>query len=138
MANWKRIEQLRDHIAVRGRKIDMGEYICIDRKTETIGQAREARCGTAGCIAGWAAIMWLSPQLVVRQVGLDHGQATVEGVFDIEQVAAEELGLTNKQANHCFYAEWHPNKTYVDDISKKDVIAYLTKAIKAKDIMVRL
>lgn len=151
MANWKRIEKLRDHLRAlkqtKDRKFDMNLWIASlekdSKNTATVGELRKngPTCGSAACLAGEAVIRFAPINGVVT--GLLDGWyvkvADANGSSEITQVARQLLGLTLDEAEYMFGGEWGcGDGGSLSAITKAQAVRYLTKALKAKNVMVCL
>jgi hypothetical protein len=130
--NWERIQKLRDFLeTVPAKQICMDKLLHINRPIETVEEARQAKCGTVGCIAGWAYLLFADP---AEQI-----EALRSGTHDnAESFSRECLELDPLEADHAFFARWSDKSWDSGEITKAEVLAYLDKAIAAKDVMVTL
>jgi hypothetical protein len=85
--NGKLLQRIKKHILEDPKRLDMGMFLA--RKEQHPGAYKYPACGTVGCIAGWACV--LSKENLTRS-------------DEIEQRAAELLGLTPIQAARLFYS----------------------------------
>lgn len=83
---------------------------------ETWGREAKTPCGTAHCVAGWAAALegylpmmgtdW-NFVMAPNDTGLTEG-TRIEAALDVEGVGAELLGLTEDEADALFHSDWEP------------------------------
>lgn len=141
--NWRGMQELLDHliqIAQDGKEwtFVMGQWLCQRVDPDQRRDRRDETCQTAGCIAGHVAIM--------------HGKSI--NIWDVPTYARDFLELEGVEAaierfctafpasSWIFLAVWHPRVglswTGGAEVSLNDTIAYLRKAIKARDVFVSL
>lgn len=90
--NTELLARVRDHILEEPRRYDQ----------TTFGEASEdAPCGTAACIAGWAAHL-------SGRVSLKKLRAPMNPVREIRQTAQRALGLTDEEARVLFTGDPTP------------------------------
>jgi hypothetical protein len=147
MVNWKNVKRLRDHIAVlKPKQVNMAKLIFINKKEETLAQAARPECGTVGCLAGHGFTLFGPRKLKLkvrnsffeplRNCSIDH---FAPERFDPIMVTGDALELSHHERDHMFYAKWVPTKNWIEGtITKREVLRYLDKAIKAKDILVEI
>lgn len=150
MANWNRLQKLRDHLAglqvTKHRKFDMECFIeFLDPDGDTIdssaveptkiGVVRKngPTCGSAVCMGGDAVIIF-SPANAVISYDTWLGY-NVDGVI-FSDAAAKLLGLNESEANYMFGGDW--TVTELDQIRRRQAVKYLDKAIFNKDVYVHL
>jgi hypothetical protein len=140
--NWERIQKLRDFLeTVPAKQICMDKLLHINRPIETVEEARQAECGTVGCIAGWAYLLFADPSERIEARWWPSISNTVlrSGTHDnAESFSRECLELDPLEADHAFFARWSDKSWDSGKITKAEVLAYLDKAIAAKDVMVTL
>jgi hypothetical protein len=97
------------HILEEPRRLKMGDWI--ETFNPEFKEDNIPPCGTQGCIAGWAAVL-TDKNIKANDKGIL--QIPEDYYDDVENNAAEALGLTIDQANRLFYfKEWEVN--YDDD-----------------------
>jgi hypothetical protein len=110
--NKVRLSQLRNYIAMLpDDKIDMANFVRPDRPNETVREAIMPDCNTAGCIAGWETLHRLSVEdpdgrLYVSNYGGSGYTCSRIGDIDVQEYAAESLGLTPQESEHLFMGLW--------------------------------
>jgi hypothetical protein len=120
MMNIDKFVQLRNFMTtVPEEQVYMSDYLRCDRGYETVGEAREFKCGTAGCIAGWEALRVSDPDLEVRG-------NRIGGRFS-EEIAEQSLGITHEEARILFQGEW--SAKHLVDITKAEVLDQLDRII---------
>lgn len=81
------------------KHIDLSEFCAIDRKRETLGQARKPACGTIGCLGGWVVMKFGPRAWTLKSANDDWGRFTAlyAGRKELgwEESAAELLGIKN-------------------------------------------
>ena len=146
--NWTNIKKLRDHIAgmklTKSRKFDMYEWIALisgkykhgDILSISTVRANGPACGTAGCLAGEAVILF-APKTTMFQVGLNRSSGLgldICGIDDVYNTARRLLGLDNDEADYMFGGSW--TNTTLSDIRGYQAVKYLDKVLAEKDVMV--
>jgi len=134
-----RITTIRDHlIAIRDRKDDglfeMGDWLTYDdgdtyfdvfnitdESKDVVKRAHKKHCGTRGCLAGWAVVLF-------PDAALDKEHST------ISEVAGDILGLCPNDRHYMFLGEWaHDSRDEdhipVEEITLDNAIDYLDKVI---------
>lgn len=113
--NVDNIRLVQDKISAHPERFDM----------ESLGdpvQLRDATCGTAGCIAGWAAALagWTPPNEEVPEwPHADHFPKITENHLSIVQCAADFLGIAPEplQFNTLFFGSSQPiNNDVVNEL----------------------
>lgn len=139
MPDWRRIRKLRDELATlrenKSRKFNMNQWIAPlssarfwskawnHEKGPTIGELRNngRHCTAVACLAGWTVIF--------------HAPVSKRrDAINPETWAATWLGLSEDEKNHAFYGEWGT----LDRRDLKNAVLYLTRALEAKDMFVRI
>lgn len=157
MPNWERIKQLREHLgALSAEQIRMDKVCWINRDTETVAEARRPSCGTVGCIAGHAGLLFGPAEYILRRVETPEDYMSnlkFEPSYSIVAVAERELQITSEESGFMFYAAWHPSAPalpgdedwsdydavdHLPGVPAADVLAYLDKAIAEQDVFVVL
>lgn len=127
--NLKNMRKLRTHLRSRKNPMafDMTTWFRHNKRrlktaTGICNAVEKHPCGTAACLAGHAALLaWQS-----GDVSKWHKNV------DIENVAAEWLGLDYVVANELFMGRWPGEYKYLSDITKPQAIAELTRLIEAE------
>lgn len=158
MTDWNKMRELRDYLlTLPPERVRMDKVLIIDKDEETVAQARQVGCGTVGCIAGHASLVFGPSDLVLHRDTQKRPYVTMHNLkysnFDAWEIAADGLGLDDREAHYVFYGAWHSSAPEVDDdegwieyvevdhlgeIAAADVIAYLSKAIEEQSIWVSL
>lgn len=118
--NWANWEKLLAFLKTRKpRQVNMGPWLQYDGialfSGKRVTKARE--CGTVGCIHGWGDVLFRTDgdaDMFRRRLGIDH-----EGY------------------SHLAVGLWS-SRTSQHDLGKREVIRYMTKALKEKNVMVRI
>jgi hypothetical protein len=121
--NWKNWQKLLEFLKTRKpRQVHMAATLDypVEGISFTIGEAR-MNCGTAACIAGHAALLWLNPKDKRENIS-------------IIDVLTQKCNL-GSQWEHVYCGCWSKNGL---DAKKREVIRYMTKALKERDVMVKL
>lgn len=132
--NWRRWESMLNFIkSLKPRAISMGSWYELDdqkfpydqetcERAGTVGQAA-ADCNTAGCFAGWTFLK-------------NAKRKDILGEDVARSFATDYLRLNSDEADHAFTGLW--TSTYISDIKKRDLVKYLTKALKNKNVLVTI
>lgn len=122
--------------------IFMPIYIHIDKKKETLAQAREPSCGTKACIAGWTVLFLGDPLWELKQsyfgeetqLYLPETTDTTELVQqDVQDVASKLLGLDSADSNYLFCGDWA--SCPLDGLTKADVLHQLDYMIETGQVV---
>jgi hypothetical protein len=91
--NVELLRRIQKHILAEPKRLDMGNFIV--RKSDGLGSlVRFPKCGTVGCIAGWAVTLSTKEKLNYKR---------------IEDRARQLLGITQTQGNKLFFdGNWPP------------------------------
>ena len=122
--NWKKWEELLEFLKKREPKaVNMHPYLNIPGFSNcdfNPGKFKKAPpCGTVGCIGGWASILFSTPRKYIN----------LETAIDLD----------NAQTAHVIWAGWRQDRnSRMVELGKREVIRYMTKALKEKDVMVKL
>lgn len=87
--------------------------------------ARKNDCGTAMCIAGYAAVRSGESFTVFDDLGWEFS-----GRKNVKYVAAEYLGLDPNEANYVFLGHWS-DQSLLSRITKDEALKYLDKVIES-------
>lgn len=78
---------------------------------------KDRECGTVGCIHGWGDVLFKT-----------------DGDADRFR---SRLGIGSGEYNYMAYGGWRPSLA-PSDLGKREVIKYMTKALKEKNVMVSI
>lgn len=116
--NRKNIKKLRDFIAkLPSANFNMAKWIQLDREYETVKEAREQKCGTVCCLAGWTALL-IAPDDTAL---LGRISIAIDGEHP-QDIASRWLQLNEERAYNLFQGYWttRATKKHVIHLSHSD------------------
>ena len=150
--NFEAFAALRDCLkTIPATNIRMDKLLLIDRDRETLAEAVNPACGTVGCIAGWGACFFGSPEQVLVKIA----DAPIGSVLNFSsrggkhweptEITREALGLNYADSSYVFYAAWavpgndsHTSLSTIRHITGEQVIQYLDKVIAEQNVRVTI
>ncbi len=109
-----RLRKIAKHILEQPRRMDMGNWYCTGDSAKDEYGSHTPKCGTVGCIAGWAV------QLYGDKALLEEAAAPYSEGVNFSDEAQRLLGLTARQAGELFLPGYWPEefREQLDDYSQ--------------------
>ncbi len=132
--NWKNWEKLLEFLKTRRPKqINMRPVLNTEAESVVMLRKVNPKCGTVGCIAVWGAVLWGTNSIIRSsremidflqyRLNLDPDESdyVVQGAWGAETIDGHRVAPHDRAS-----------------LGKRAVIRYMTKALKERDVMVKL
>lgn len=100
------LQQVKKVVLAEPRRLDMDVWM--DNRIH--GAMKNPRCGTIGCIAGWATVLAVPSKESYSKRADAASRQEEETKEDTQLCGQKALGLTNSQADRLFYVEDWPTE----------------------------
>ncbi len=129
--NWRNWEKLLEFLKTRTPKqVNMLPVLNTKAKSLKDLLPRNVKCDTAGCIAGWGAVLWATRK--------DNFGTGWESGLRMCFFFADKINLESDALDYVVQGMWKDDGIHREKLGKREVIRYMTKALKARDVMVKL
>jgi hypothetical protein len=129
--NWKNWAKLLEFLKTRRPKqVNMRPLLRTDVDSVVLLRKVNPKCGTVGCIAGWAGVLWGTDKIIFdtsEMVGL-LGDRLRLSPGEVEFIVVGRWGMCGED----------PGPLGRESMGKRAVIRYMTNALKERNVMVSL